>query len=199
MKIAHSKLIGLLLLSFSLSAFAQRNELAGLVGGLVPLGDEFHVSNGTTIEGAFAHRLGKIPLLALYAEVPVTGGVNLSASDPATALTTGYSSLYITPGLKIKIAPGLPISPYLAAGAGYARFHGTQSGQEETDSKFAWDWGAGLDWKVFPHISIRGELREFRSDSVDFFPCSSGVGCTAAVTPVPGHNLVGMVGLVLRF
>ncbi len=148
-----------LLMVASLSAAAQSNELGVLVGGYVPIGSGLDIGSGVAIEGVFSHRLAAVPLLALYGEVPVVGSFHLNGRNTFT--TANFSTLFITPGLKLKLAPGMPVSPYLVAGVGYGRFHVATGTAETTDNKTVYDFGGGLDFKVFPYVSLRGEVRDF--------------------------------------
>ncbi len=180
-----------LLLAFavvaSLTAAAQKNDLGVLAGGYIPIGTSLNASPGVAIEGVFSHRLMGVPLLGLYGELPVVGSFNLSGRS--TFASANYSTLFITPGLKLKLAPSFPVSPYLVLGVGYGRFHATSAGADTTDSKVVYDFGGGMDFKVFPFVSLRGEVRDFRSST----PSLLGLG------GITGHNLVGLGGVVLRF
>src|SRR5713226_1484749 len=122
--------IGLLaaLLLTADSARAQTAEL-GLSIGALKSGD-LNTSLGSIKAGtSFAYevnlavRLHNAHLAALYVEVPFAGTpkTNLTSSNPFSP--SDYSSFFITPGLKLKVLPGAPVSPYAFVGAGYARFH----------------------------------------------------------------------------
>ncbi len=176
----------LLLVALPPAAFAQKNEIGVLAGGYAPLGSTLDIGPGVAVEGVVSHRLAAIPLLAAYVELPVVVGFHLQGT--ATFSGTNYSALFVTPGLKLKLAPGFPVSPYLAVGGGYARFHGSSAGISTTDNKGVVDFGGGLDMKVLPFISLRGEVRDFHSGSALL-----GLG------GLGGHNLVGVGGVVLRF
>ena len=84
-------------------------------------------------------------------------------------------------------APGFIISPWLAAGIGWSHFSSTQT--NASDTNFAADWGGGLDFKVFPFVSLRLEARDFYS------------GVPQLIYPLSGNqnNIVVSGGLVLRF
>jgi hypothetical protein len=188
MKSARLKLLVLLsLLGLSLSAAAQKNEVGALVGGYLPIGSALSTSPGVSVEGVIAHRLASIPLVGVYVELPVVVGVNVGAKN--LLASASYSSLFITPGVKLKLTPKFPVSPYLVVGGGYARFHAGSSSGQTTSSGGAVDIGGGLDAKVLPRISLRGEVRDFHGGSLTLLNVSG----------ITGHNLVALGGVALRF
>lgn len=177
-------------LLFSLAAFSQSNELAVTVGAQFPNNSHFNSGTSWAVGASFAHRIFHVPLAGLYWEIPVVGAPN---SVMKTPFRTTYSSLFVTPGLKVKFAPEFPISPWLAAGIGVARFHNSANSNfpDDTSTTAAFDIGGGIDWKIAPFISARGELRDFYS----------GLPSIASASGLSGrqHNVVPQVGLVLRF
>lgn len=191
MHIRKSALIVLVLsVLLSLGAAAQSNELAVTAGGQFPNNSQFNSGASWAVGASFAHRIFHVPLAGLYWEIPVVGAPN---SVMKTPFRTTYSSLFVTPGLKVKFAPEFPISPWLAAGVGIARYHNSANAtfSDQTSTKAVFDIGGGIDWKIAPFISARGELRDFYSGLPDI----------AAASGLSGrqHNVVPQVGLVLRF
>ena len=172
-----------------LNAFAQKNEFAVEASGQFPSADNLSFDPAVGYQLNFAHRLIGIPGAGVYLEVPFLAGF----SNQRTLTTPfggvqNYKSLYITPGIKVKLLPAFPLSPYLAAGIGVAHFNSAVYSGSEND--FAVDVGGGLDMKVFPYVSLRGEVRDFITDTpnLNLFP---GSGKT--------NNVVVSGGLVLRF
>src|SRR5579884_3308459 len=104
------------------SAAAQSNEVALTVGGYFPV--SLSAGNSFAVEGNVAHRILHVPLAAVYVEVPIAGTTG-SQSNELIAITcvisgcppiaNNYTALFVTPGLKLKLAPSFPISPYVAA------------------------------------------------------------------------------------
>jgi opacity protein-like surface antigen len=118
--------------------------------------------------------------------------------DTSNALSPrSYSSFFITPGIKLKLLPGLRYSPFLAAGVGYARFNESDTlinnqpniGDRGTN-RAAYTIGGGLDVKVFPYLSLRGEVRDFYTGTPRF---------NADILDDRQHNFMVSTGLVLRF
>lgn len=174
---------------FCLSTFAQQNELAVTVGGQFPRNNQFDIGASFAVGGSYAGRLAHVPLASLYFEVPVVVGTQSVLRLPTR---NSYSSLFITPGLKVKLAPEFPFSPYFAVGVGFARFHqkasSTVSDQSVNTNVFS--YGAGFDQKVFPYLSWRGEVRDYFSGAPAF---------NSVLDSGRQHNIVAQTGLVLRF
>ncbi len=157
---ARRSCITLLLLSwFVLAAQAQKNEFAVSASGLLT-SSSFNTSSSAGFQINYARRLIPLALINLYLELPFEAGFNGSrTSGPPSLNREDYNTLYFTPGLKVKFAPGFPLSPYLAGGLGWGSFR--SSNTSATANKFAADLGGGLDFKVFPYISLRGEVRDY--------------------------------------
>jgi opacity protein-like surface antigen len=173
-----------------LPSFAQSNELAITGGGQFSSNSFFDSGTSWAVGANFAHRVAGIPFVGLYLEVPVVVG-------PKSVLkisSTDYSSLFVTPGLKVKFAPSFFISPYVAGGVGFARFRvdATNSTPEQTRTNAVFDIGAGLDMKIAPFLSLRGEVRDFYSGLPTFDLVGSGLSGRQ-------HNVVPQAGLVFRF
>lgn len=191
----------LLLLSLaaltSLSA-AQKLDLALTAGIYHPVNNSFSGDNALAIEGNVGFRLASVPFLSLYLEVPVAG--TLDTTVPASALTSvgTYSSIFVTPGLRLKLAPSFPVSPYIATGGGLAHFNRsasqTPAGASSSVNKGVWDIGGGLDMKVAPFLGLRAEVRDFYSGSPEL-----RLSQVTGTFDQRQHNIVGTVGLVVRF
>jgi hypothetical protein len=78
----------------------------------------------------------------------------------------------------------------VAAGVGVAHFRQTSSaGAETTSNSAVLQYGGGLDFKVVPFISLRGEVRDYYSGLPDYFGGASG----------RQHNLLVGAGILLHF
>lgn len=169
---------------------AQSNELAVTVGGYAPTSVQTDVHVAAIVEGSFAHRLYHVPFAAVYFEVPVARSFDVGLS----ALEGNYTATFVTPGLKLKLAPEFPVSPFFVAGVGAAHFSArgslTGSSVNTSDTSAAVDFGGGLDAKVFPFVSLRGEVRYFNTGGLGF-----------AIPFVSGRqsNVMGTAGIVFRF
>ena len=180
-------LLAILCLFTAMPSFAQSNEIGATFGGQFVSGD-YDFGHSGVLEINPAHRLVNAEAVGLFVEVPLTWTFKNARTDPAAALHDHYSAFFFTPGLKVKVLPQLPISPYGFVGVGLAHFHDTDSGQGSNENVI--DYGAGVDWKVLPLLSIRGELRDFNS------------GVPRLNFPNPGsrqQNVMATVGLSLHF
>jgi hypothetical protein len=145
------------------------------------------------LEGTGALRLANFKLASLHVELPVaaipsaiTGGGNIT-----------LTSIYVTPSLRIKLAPGAAISPFASVGGGWAHY----SILDVTTNKGALQFGGGVDIKLgLPLLAFRAEVRDFVTGQPDF-------GILVASVTRPGtlanndrrHNVLAGGGIVLRF
>ena len=190
-------------------AMAQKADAAFVVGGsfvsdtngtfLVPVIGSTPATIKTDhhifLEGALGVRLLNAHLVSLHAELPVAGipSTPLTVAGVSTALDH-LGTLFITPGLRLKIAPIAPISPWVSIGGGWARYSLNTAGL--TQNKAAVQYGGGLDFKTgLPLLGFRAEVRDFVTGDPDFgfgsiFTTNSGLH---------HHNILAGGGIVLRF
>jgi opacity protein-like surface antigen len=160
-------------------AFAQKHEVAFTSGGLkigdrdfdLPRPGRLRFGTGFTYQFNYARRFFDGKLAALYFEFPLAGTPRTKVEVSNALSPRSYSSIFFTPGIKLKLLPGLKYSPYVMAGAGIARFNesdtltneqpNTEQGSN-TDSVF--NFGVGIDVRVFSILSIRGEVRDYYSE-----------------------------------
>jgi hypothetical protein len=177
----------IIFISIASPIFAQKNELAVTVGGYLPADS----GNAFVIGGNFAHRLASVPLVSVYLEIPVFSTFNSTAHvlPPPPLGNPKYSALFVTPGIKLKLAPGFFLSPYFAVGGGVVHFSKSNVITDDSTYTGAFDFGGGLDLKIAPFLSARGEVRDFYSGGPDLIP-----GFNESQ-----HQIITSVGLVLRF
>jgi hypothetical protein len=197
------------ILCASTFAMAQKADAAFVVGGsfvsdtngtfLVPVIGNTSATIKTDhhifLEGALGVRLLNAHLVSLHAELPVAGipSQPLTLSGAPTVLDH-LGTLFITPGLRLKIAPIAPISPWVSIGGGWAHYSLNTAGL--TQNKAAVQYGGGLDFKTgLPLLGFRAEVRDFVTGDPDFgfgsiFTTNSGLH---------HHNILAGGGIVLRF
>ncbi|HKT51726.1 MAG TPA: hypothetical protein VJV96_15610 [Candidatus Angelobacter sp.] len=151
------------------------------------------------LEGAVSFRMLNAHVVSLYLEVPAAGIPSQTLTGaPQISNVSGFvarmSSLFVTPGFKLKVLPTAPISPWASVGAGWARYSLVDF--PGTVNKGALQYGGGLDFKTgLPLLGFRVEVRDFVTTDP-----SSLLGPT--FTPQSGlhhHNLLVGGGVVLRF
>jgi hypothetical protein len=176
----------------SAAAMGQSVEVAVLGGGHIPISPSVNVSSGFAVQGNLAGRIAGVPFVGVYVEVPVIATFGIDAgSSCVTNAVCKYNSLWITPGLRLKLAGSLPVSPYFLVGGGFVRFKTTQSsGAQNTDTNAVFDVGGGLDMKLAPFVGLRGEIRDMYAGSPRL---------TLASIAGRQHNLMIEGGLVFRF
>jgi Outer membrane protein beta-barrel domain len=169
----------------------QNNDLALTGGGQFAVTNPLNVGAAWAVEGTFAHALLSVPLASISAELPVAG--SFTSSIPTLnglRIARSYSALFLTPGVRLRLAPSFPLSPYFSAGIGLARFNRQYfDGTTSPSSTMAFDIGGGLDLKIFPFVSLRGEIRDFNS---------GGIGLQSLVFGRQ-NNIFVTFGLALRF
>lgn len=184
-------LLGVLCLLITVGAQAQKNDIALTGGGYFNVSSPLSLGVAPALEGTFAHRIASLPLLGIYAELPVAG--SFSSNIPTLSGLTvarSYTSLFITPGVRVRLAPSFPLSPYIAAGLGYARFNREFfNGTTSADSTFAFDIGGGLDLKILPIVGLRAEVRDFNSGGIGLETLALG----------RQNNVFVTAGIALRF
>ena len=186
-------ILGLVCVLLPLALHAQKNDIALTGGGYFNVSSPLSLGVAPALEGTFAHRIASVPLLGFYVELPVAG--SFSSNIPTLSgltLARSYTSLFITPGLRVRLAPSFPLSPYVSAGLGYGRFNRqlfNGNGTSTADSTFAFDVGGGLDLKILPVVGLRAEVRDFNS---------GGVGLETLVLGRQ-NNVFVTAGIAVRF
>jgi len=189
----------LLLTAGAHHAHAQRSELGLLLGASSPRSrtPNLQFTRGTSLYANYGVRLKQWAPAALYFEVPFIATPQHRIESPASSATRDVATIYLTPGLRLKFAHWGRVSPYIAAGAGWALFEhsttrldGRPNEAPRTLSRGASNFGAGVDVHLWRFLGVRGEVRDFIS------------GNPAFNTPVRGsaqHTILAAGGFVLRF
>ena len=193
------------------AAYAQdsrKNEIGLLLGATVTPtlnvagtgGSRLEIGTGTTFQLTYARRLVTTPHLALYLEVPALAIPLQDITASIGAVPRNYDSFFVTPGLRVKLAPTVWISPWFSAGGGYAlfdesanRMDGTHNTTRGTNGG-AIQFGGGVDVRtpiklLFP-VALRAEVRDLYTAKPDY-NISTGGGFQ--------HNVALSGGIVLHF
>jgi hypothetical protein len=204
------------------SAFAQAADAAFVAGGSFvsdssatfgipcllppcPVGPTFistvQTDHQVFLEGAVALRLLSVKVVSLHLEVPFAGipSQTLHLTTTPSSILANMSSTYVTPGFRLKLAPGAPISPYVSLGGGWAHY----SLAKGATNKGAIDYAGGIDFKTgLPFLGFRGEVRDFVSGDPNFSlanPLAGGFKGTSTQSGLHRHNILAGGGIVLRF
>jgi hypothetical protein len=158
-------------------ARAQKHELAFSLGGIPdqtrsfqsPATGKVQISSGRSFGINFARGLVHSDVAALYGEIEFVAIPNRSVTAANALVPQNYASLYLAPGLRLKLFPHRRLAPWIAAGGGYALYQQSEklSNGQEAANRFVhrgvFDLGGGLDYRVLPLIGLRGEVRDFFS------------------------------------
>jgi len=186
-------------------ALAQKHEVAFTSGGLkigergfdLPRPGFLKFGTGFTYELSYAGRLVDARLAALYFEVPLAGTPRTKVKTDNALSPSSYSSIFFTPGLKLKLLPGRKYSPFALMGVGLAHFregdttiNNQPNSDRRTNTDAVFDFGFGVDVKVISRLSIRGEVRDFYSELPPL---------NVRALRDRQHNALISAGVVLRF
>ena len=155
-----------LLVGLTSGACAQeRNELTGLIGRTF-VSD--HAVTGTSTPGALLTSERGLSVEANYGrrlfDSAIAGHYDLNL------VPKDYKSFFVTPALRANLSPDKGISPWVSAGGGFGYFKensmlesgGANPGKTGTTTGI-FQFGAGLDVKLFSRLSVRGGVRDFFS------------------------------------
>jgi hypothetical protein len=185
----------------SLTAAAQKNEVAVVAGakytpsGTSPTG-QTNVSSSFAFEVSYATTLISAEVADLELEVPLLAVPTSQINSSNLFTAKSYSSLYLMPGLRGRLATGSAISPWAAMGFGLVRFGPSSSNlaggpsAATASTKSAFNFGGGVDLrpKKSP-VAFRGEIRWLYT----------GVPSLAVPNLSMHNNVLVGGGIVLRF
>jgi hypothetical protein len=179
--------ITLVLLLGCIRAQGQAHELGVTVGGDFVNSGGFSVDPQFAGQVSYAHRLLHVPLVGLYGELPVAvASKNVVRFTSVPTSTSGFSSVFFTPSLKLKIT-AIGTQPYFVVGGGLGHFGSSQTGGSTNTGTV--DYGAGVDFTALPHLGLRAEARDYYSGSARF-------GLAGGDRQ---HNVFVTGGIVLKF
>lgn len=175
------------------------NELAFSIGGIVGTtrSPSLKLNPDVGLQANYAHHLQSWGNLALYAEVNLLASPLREVVSGVSSATRDVSSLYLTPGLRLKLFPHSRISPYALIGGGLAWYEQSQRQLDGATNpaprellRGAFDFGGGTDLRVLKFLALRGEVRDFYTGSPAFNLASPNGG---------QHNVSITGGLVVRW
>jgi len=189
--------------TIAVPARAQRHELTFSLGGIPGQARSFKASGSNAQIAAdrslgvnYAHRLVGAKVATLYGEIEFVALPNRPVTSGTAVVPREYASLYVTPGVRLKFFPNSRFSPWGAIGGGYALYEESahlSNGQNTTNAflnRGVFDYGGGLDYRLFRFIGLRGEIRDFFSGNPNL---------NNALSSGTQHNVVASGGIILRF
>ncbi len=195
----------LALASFSFAQSESKNEVGLLLGALstgsrelqLPARSQADIGSGLTYQVNYARRIVAAKVASLHIEVLFAATPLVEVKSTNTLIPRDYASLFLTPGLKLKFVPGWRVSPYVAAGGGFARFRESdfRTNNQPNTGKIGtntgvFNYGGGVDLSVFRYLSLRGEVRDFVTGNPSF---------NALFLSNRQHNVLTSGGIVIHF
>jgi hypothetical protein len=178
-------------LTFSLGGISgQTRSLRGSPAGTA------QIAADRTLGINYGHHLVGTRVATVYGELEFVAIPNRGVTSATAVVAQNYASLYVTPGVRLKLFPRSRLSPWAAIGGGYALYQESaqlSNGQKTTNkllNRGVFDYGGGVDYRLFRLIGLRGEVRDFLSGNPNL---------NAAPTPSTQHNVVASGGIILRF
>jgi hypothetical protein len=158
--------------TFPVQALAQSNDITLSLGATLSQSRGFRSpTTGATQTSAdislgvnYGRRFLDAEVAELYGEIESVALPNRGLTAATATVPQNYASLYVAPGLRLKVLPSARLSPWFAIAGGYALYEQSaklSSGQNTTNkflSRAVFDFGGGLDYKVFrvPWATRRG-------------------------------------------
>lgn len=196
----------LLLSAFAVTCFAQensahKNELGFGLGGIPALSrsdtPSLNAGSGVAFQVNYGRRFLSVHNMTLYGEFNFLASPLRDVSSSVPTATHDFASLYLTPGIRAKFRPASRISPYAVVGAGYAdyeqsttRIDGRPNPVPRQLARGVFDFGAGVDVRVWRCIALRGEARDFYTGAPAYNVAAISSG---------QHNVVATGGFVLQW
>jgi hypothetical protein len=205
-------ILSFVLLTFSTLCLAQKADVSFVAGGsfvsedhvppgvtctvTCPLAFNFRTDTHVFYAGTGAVRLANFKLASLHLEVPVAGipSAKVVFSETPSLNALKLSSVFVTPSLRVKFAPGFPVSPWASIGGGWAHYNLDGPSM----NKGALQFGGGVDIKTgIPLLGFRAEVRDFVTGQPDFGIVSIQTAGSQGLGR--RHNVLAGGGIVLRF
>jgi len=162
-----------LCLFIAVPLLAQQHELGFQLGRMAANSREtVRLGSGTSLQFNYGYRLADLGKAALYGEVHFLANPQRIVGSGLATATRDVATIFLTPGLKLKLFPKGRVSPYAMAGGGWALFeqstsqlNGQPNPAPRTVNKGVFVYGGGVDFHVVRHFGLRAEVRDFYSGS----------------------------------
>lgn len=203
MRLAYSLIAGLAGMGIvAAQGVVPRHEIGLTLGGLLSSSRSggparLDLGSGIALQANYGYRLLGGNKAALYGEVHFLANPLREVSSTDQTLTRDAATIFLTPGIRVKLRPNGRVAPYFAVGGGWAVYEQsttTLSGSTNPASRLvnhaALDYGGGVDFKFWRFVRLRGEVRDFYAGAPSYNTSAIHGG---------QHNVVAGGGLVLKF
>ena len=152
------------------SAFAQKNELTGIIGrtfisdqgvkNVNLFNNNVHAGAGLTFEVNYSRHLMGENFWRLTFEVPTVFNFDEDLNFAANSIPESYKSFFVTPSLRANAFATTAISPWVGGAIGrfspsdQLEFGGPSGAKSSTTGVM--QIGVGLDVRLTPHFTLRG-------------------------------------------
>lgn len=187
----------------------RKNEIGLLLGGTITpgisatqqSGERVNIGAGLTFQATYAREFLTFPTASLLLEVPFLAVPRQNLGGSGSVVPAFDDSLFVTPGVRLKLLAQRSFSPWFSVGGGYALFDvasrhvdGSPNIGSLRTHRGALQFGAGVDVripvKVLLPLSVRLELRDLFSGKPNY-NVDTGGGFQ--------HNVAFSGGFVLHF
>jgi hypothetical protein len=188
-------------LCFAQEESAGKNELALGLGGIPALSRSnapgLDAGSGVALQVNYGRQFLSFRKVAILGEVNFLASPLRDVSSSVATATHDFASLYLTPGIRVKLFPASKFSPYAVVGGGYAdyeqsttRIDGRPNPVSREIARGVFDFGAGVDVRVWRFIALRAEARDYFTGSPIY-----------NISTISGgqHNIAATGGVVLRW
>lgn len=161
-------------------------------------------AGGTSVAFAlgYARRIAGAGPVTVYMELSAlrqpNHDVNVTTDNQSIGLSaTGKAAAtFVVPSVRVQFLPKGRISPWITGGYGYAHLSGDFITNKHT--KGAAEFGGGVDFRILPHLALRGEVRDFRTAGIlqsgPLFTLTQGTALTSHI-----QHIYAGIGVVLKF
>jgi hypothetical protein len=170
------------------SVWDKKNEVAGLVerdfasghaitSPALPPGltdNRVNIGRGLAFQGNYGRRLRTTDLAAFTFEVPVVYLPDQDLLSSNDLVPENYKAFFVTPGVRVNLFPNTLLSPWGSVGGGFGHFTTSKTGvfnvmkvPGKSTGTSVFEFGVGVDVKVWRSMKFRGEVRDFYSGVPD--------------------------------
>ncbi|MBC7926665.1 MAG: hypothetical protein H7039_13505 [Bryobacteraceae bacterium] len=185
------------------SAVAQKHELGLTLGRIsgpdrsIANSGDLSLNSGMAMQVNYGYRFYRNPIVGISTELHFLANGQRTIDSGNAAVTRDLATLFVTPGIRVKLLPDGRFQPYGVIGGGYALYEQSFfriDGGDNQAGRFihrgAVMYGGGVDIPLWRFIGARFEVRDFYSGNPNFNVNVNGSG---------QHNVVFGGGFTIRW